>query len=799
MGLHLIRKRGASLALIACTAGLVACSSPTDKANQFYEKGAALLKQGEYDKARVEFKNAVQLKRNIAPAWYGLALVAEQQGQWSEMFSSLYKTLDADPKHLEAQIKLGRLLLAAGRLDKALAASDAAMALSKDNPDVLALRSAVLFKLDDKAGAVRLAKEALTKDADNMDALVVLATAQLAAGDANGAIAYLDQGLKSNDKNIVLQLIKVQALESLSKLDSAEEIFHKLIALYPQIRQLRHVLAQFYLNNGRKDKAEAEYRRVASENPKDTAAQLDLVRFIAAVRGTKTAMQELQAMIDRDPANNEYKFALAASYMTQNDRKSAEAVFRGIADKEGDGPAGIKAKGLLAANLLAGGDRPAAQKLLTQILAKDQRNEQGLLLKASMELADRQLDQAIADLRTILRDVPDSARASLLLAQAYELAGSPELAQQNFLKAFQDGKMAPAFGMAYGEFLLKHEQAERAEQVALETLRASPGIVPVMKLLAQARINKGDWSGAQSVADQLAKSGAGGSASDEIRGTILAVRRNYSESIGAFKRAFDASPTEVQPLVSLVRAYLLAGQIPEALNFLNSVIQATPANTSARLLQAQLLAMKGDNAAAVQALNEIIGQQPKESSAYLTLANIQLRAGQAAEAEKTIVRGLAAVPGDVAMSLTQAGIYEVMGRYEEAITLYEKLLKEHPNADVVANNLASLLLDHRSDKASIARANDLAKRFAHTDVPQFKDTLGWAQVRLGKADEATPLLLDATKALPDLAVFRYHLGMSYLALNKKADARKELEKALALGKGGGFAEIDEAKNALKGL
>ncbi|MEI8022302.1 MAG: tRNA-dihydrouridine synthase family protein, partial [Schlesneria sp.] len=43
----------------------------------------------------------------------------------------------------------------------------------------------------------------------------------------------------------------------------------------------------------------------------------------------------------------------------------AEAVFRTIIDKAGDSPDGIKAKGVLAAALLAGGDKPAAQKLVS--------------------------------------------------------------------------------------------------------------------------------------------------------------------------------------------------------------------------------------------------------------------------------------------------------------------------------------------------------------------------------------------------------------------------------------------------
>ena len=142
---------------------------------------------------------------------------------------------------------------------------------------------------------------------------------------------------------------------------------------------------------------------------------------------------------------------------------------------------------------------------------------------------------------------------------------------------------------------------------------------------------------------------------------------------------------------------------------------------------------------------------------------------------------------------------EISGRFDDAIKLYEELLKERPNADVVANNLASLLSDHRTDKASLARAHELAQRFKRSEVAQFKDTLGWINYKMGKADEATMLIADATKQLPDLAVFRYHLGMSYLAQNKKDAARKELEKALALGEGKSFARGGTGEAGAEGV
>ncbi len=790
------------LALALLVAGVLGCSSPKEKANEYFENGMALLAKGSKEdlaKADLEFRNALQLEKTMTKAIYGLAVVAERQGDWQKLFNLLNKVVEQDPKHLEARVKLGRLLLAAGQLDKALEASNAVLELNKDDANVLALRAAVLFKLDDKKGAVEQANLALSKDENNIDALVVLATERLSSDDPAKAVEYLDRGLKLNEKNVALQLIKIQALDKMAQQDLAEAVFRKLIKLYPDVRAFRHALAQYLMRHERQKDAEAEYRAIAAENPKDLEAKLDVVRFMNTLKGAQAARQELEAFIKQDPGNNELKFALAGLHQSQNDSKSAEAILGAISARDGNGQDGIKAKGLLAASLLSRREQKAGLALVGEILKADPRNEQGLILKASSAIDTGQLDQAIADLRTILRDVPDSARALLLLGKAHELAAAPQLAEDHYLKAFQASKLSAPFGMAYAEFLLKRNSANRAGEVLKDVLRAAPGHVPAMKMLAQVHISQGDWTSAQELADEIRRRGDKEKVSDQIMGAIFAGKKNYAESISAFKRAVEAAPSEVQPIVALVRTYVRAGKIAEAASFLNSVLQANPANINARLLQGQLYLMKGDHSQAAQSFSAVIGKEPKNPIGYRNLANAHMQAKHYDEADKVIVQGLAAEPGDFGLRLTRAGNYELAGRFEDAIKLYEELLKERPNADVLANNLASLLSEHRSDKASLNKAYELAQRFQRSDVPQFKDTLGWAKHKVGKTDEAAALLESATEKLPDMAVFRYHLGMNYLAMANKEAARKELQKALDLARDQPLAQSDLIRKALQGL
>lgn len=787
-------------ALIAAASLAVAgCSSPEEKAQRFYQHGAELLKQGDIAKAQLEFRNALQINEKLVPALYGMAEIAERQSHWDQLYALLSKVVELDPKHLQAQLKLGRLLLAADQLDKAMAVGDTVKALAPEDPNVLAFRAALLYKLGNSKDAVDLANAALAKDPHHIDALVVLATERIAAGDPQKGIEYLDIGIKENERNVALQLIKVQALEKLAKLDSAADIFRRLIELYPNQKAFQSVLAQFYLAHDLKDQAEAEYRAIAAKYPNDAQAKLDVVRFMLATHGPKAAVDELQKLISSDPDSYEPRFALANLYQEQNDSKDADAVFQDIIAKAGDKPEALRAKGLLAASLLTQGNKAETEKLVKEILDKDARNEQGLVLRAGMAIDERRLEDAIGDLRTVLRDVPNSARALALLARAHELSGSRDLADDYYSHAFQASKQAAPYGMSYAAFLMKQGKPTQAEGVLQDVLKTTPNYAPAMRLLVQSYLNTGNLVGAQAVAEKAKSLDDKGVLSNQIQGAVFAAQKNYENSISAFKRAYDSSPSDIQPMVALIRTYLRANKPKEALNFMNSVVQASPDNIGALLLQGQLLAMNGQKDQARKVYEQVTAREPKNVVGYASLVGLLAGDKRFDEADRVIEQGLAAVPGDFSLRLLRAGILESSGKIDDTIALYKTLLQERPGSLVIVNNLASLLAEYRTDAESLKLAHDLAQQLKGSDVPQFKDTLGWANYKVGNYKEAASWLSSAASQLPDMSVVQYHRGMNELALADKTAAREALRKAIDLAANQPFPQLDDAKKTLQGL
>lgn len=792
--------RLATVLVLALSLGLVACSSPEEKVASFAKKGQSYLQAADLVKARLEFQNALQIAPNNVPSLFGLAEIAERSSDWNRAYGLLSKVVELDPQNLAAQLKLGKLLLAAGQVDKALSVSEAASKIKPDAADVLALRSAVMFKLGDRKAAVDLANQALGHDDKQVDALVVLASDSLLGGEGDGALKYLDRALVNNERDIALQLIKVQALEKMGGLDDAEAIFRKLIGFYPDNKVLRHMLAQFFVMHGKPEKAEATYRDTVKAHPADAEAKLDLVRFLGQTKGQDAAAKELQDLIKAEPKASELKLMLASLRQQQKRRDEARTLWREVMDDAGKDPVGLKAQAALAGDLLASGQKPEANKLIAQVLEADARNEPALLLRAGVALDERRLDDAVGDLRTILRDTPSSAQAHAMLGLALEMQGSRDLAQEEYARGAQEGKFAPIYAMPYAEFLMRAGKPRLVEPALRETLQVAPTYLPAYQLLAQSYLNVGDLVSAQKVADLVAKLDNQQVAANQLQGEVAAARQQFDSSIAAYRKAYQLAPDETQPMVALVGSYLRAGKLKEAQSFLQSVLAASPDNLAARLLQARLLAQSGDVPGARQDYDAVLARQPKNTTAWLGLANLQIVAGQLDEADATMQQAIKQAPEDFSLRLARASLMEQRGKSDEAIKMYEQLLKERPNAQVVINNLASLLAETRTTEADFKRAYELAQGLRASTVPQFKDTVGWASYRVGRYAEAAGPLRDAAQAMPGLPVTQFHLGMNLLAQGNKEGARKALQQALDLAaKGAPFAQVDDAKKALAGI
>lgn len=126
--------------------------------------------------------------------------------------------------------------------------------------------------------------------------------------------------------------------------------------------------------------------------------------------------------------------------------------------------------------------------------------------------------------------------------------------------------------------------------------------------------------------------------------------------------------------------------------------------------------------------------------------------------------------------------YWLAGNADRAVEELERVLEANPNYLPACNNLGFILADTKRD---LKRAVALLEKAVDGEPanPVYMDSLGWAYFKQGRLDDAErtisrALLFPSDFPEKTLATAHYHLAMVYEARGMKAEAIKEIQKAL---------------------
>jgi tetratricopeptide (TPR) repeat protein len=782
------------LALVPLTVlQLAGCGSAEDRARSYYERGLKFVSEHDNKRAAIELRNAVKLKRDLIEAWAALAKIDELDRNWAGVLTDLRAVVELNPSDVAARLKLVKLRLLAGSLGDAVGLVNSGIEVNPESADIHALKAAILFKLDDHTGAAREAQTALELDPANVDAIIVVAADRLAGGDTEAALSLLDSNVgteaQNSEKGLWIQLLKAKIFVQSGNLKGAEDALEKLVRLKPDDAGFRKLLIKFYIDQHRPDKAEREMRALTAANPSDAKAVLDVVHFLYEVRNNPAAARE--ELVGRIKAGGDvftYQIALADMDFAESNYVGARRLLESLINSETLLDRTLAAKIKLGQMELGRNNPDAAAALVSEILSKDRRNVAGLRLRASIHLGRAQPEAAVADLSEALNYQPRSTDLMALLATAYERSGLLELAEKQYADALRTSNFDVGVGLEYSAFLQRRGGAGAAEAVLNELRDRQPKNVQVLAALAQIRLARQNWTGAREIAESIRRLGDDDRTADQILGAALLGLKKYDESIAAFRSAYNTTLAKTEAMNSLILAFLTSGKRDQAMGFLKSVLEKEPKNANALLLLGSVQLASNAPDQALQSFAAAVKEQPKNVAGYQALAEFYVSQKSYDDAIEVIRTGIKEQPDLVALHLIFAGLLERKGNYDAAISEYEIILNKEPDNFVVVNNLASLLLDHCTDEASLNRAGSLAAALRKSPIPQFKDTLGWARYRQREFKAAVSLLEEAVADLPGESSVHYHLGAGYISIGQFAKASDQLRIALDLAPSGELAE-----------
>lgn len=787
-----------ALAAMLVLSVAVGCGDKKDSEASYIQRGRELAEKGDIAGADILLRNALQINPKSAEAMYLLAANAEKRGDPRAAYQLYLRVTEEQPSHVAAQAKVGQIYAAGGDLNRAREQLDKAVALDPQHLQVLLLQGLIDFRSGQLDQARERATAVLAKDPGNVDATGLLARALEEQGRLDEAVAAYDAALQRHPDLTVLRMMKTKALERGKRFEAAEASYGELIRLEPAAYTHRRDLARSLEERGQAAAAEAVIRAAIAADAGGVRPKLDLVDLLIRQNKADAAEAELIRMASAAPQEYPLQFKLADRYLRTERAEPAKTVLEGIVGKDPEGPNGIGARTALARIALREGQGETADARIAEVLKLEPGNDDALLMRAGRALARNDPEPAIVDLRTVLRDVPDSIEAKRMLASAYFMAGKSDLAEKQLVALTEQN--ASDLGAKYDLAYLQARRGASGEALALldDIATAAPAAAAPLRAKAMMLMADKKWAGAEETIRQLAALPDQQRLADMLYGVLYLSSDRPKEAVTAFERAHKAAPTASAPINGVVRAYLRQGDIDGASRFLRRLIAENPDSGYLQNSYGELLLVAGKPAEAVAPLEKANALSPDAPLPYFNLARAYVATGNPAKGIALLDAGLMKAPGDLLLLRAKADAQLVSGQQAEALATYLKIVEISPEDDNAANNAAALIADDNyRDPAALKRAVELVKRFEDANSPNYLDTLGWVRYRAGEYELAKVALTRAARRLPDEPQIQYHLGMVRFKLGDRDGAREALTKAVLPG--ATYPGIEEARETLKQL
>ena len=791
-----------STSLIMVVLGLVVlvasgCGGAESRKATHLEKGQTFLVAGNFEKARIEFQNALQLAPKDAQARFQMGLVDEKLGNPRQAAQFYQGVLDVDPAHVGARTKLARLYLFSGVPERALDLVAPALEKHPDDSELLTVRAAARAQQKDSIGAMADAERAVALAPGNEDAVAVLAGLYASAGATEKAQLLLEKSIPKIPDTVDLRLVLAQIYAQQNRAADTEALLVKLVELRPAERAHRLRLAQYYIRLSQLDAAERTLREAEKALPADRDIKFSLIDFLASQRSRDVAEKELQAMIAAQPEDNELKFGLARFYESGQLLPKAEAVYQGVINKEKLEPAGLSARNRLATLRVQRNDAAGAMLLVNEVLAKSPRDDDALALRGNLLLAKQDPRAAIADLRAVLRDQPNAIGVLRSLARAHLANGEPAIAEETLRHAVEANPKDATLQLDFAQLLVNIGKVEQATPILAELVKQHPDYADALDTQFRVAMTTKDYLTATSAAAAITAVNPKSALGPLYQGMVAEAQKRTDDALQRYAAAVAIQPDAPAPLQAEIRLLVAEKRVGEAVKRLDDYSARYPQSSLGLDAKGEVLLGSGKAPEAQDAFKLAITRSPKWWIPYRDLARAQLAANNVAAAIETLRNAQPVVEQPEALGAELASQLERQGKVDEAIGEYEALLHRFPQSDVAANNLAMMLVTYKKDSASLDRAKQLSAHFAGSTNPSFLDTYGWVLYKRGETAASVPVLELVVAKAPNEPVARFHLGMAQSRAGSSAEARDNLLRAV--NSGAKFAGLEEAKAQLAKL
>jgi tetratricopeptide (TPR) repeat protein len=788
------------LLMAAVLSTLVAgCGEGEDRQAKYLERAQNYFAEENYDKARIDARNVLQINPKNAEARLVLANISFEGGDIRKAYGGYQSVLDEAPENIDAHIGLTKLFVAVRGFDQALTHADTVLEAQPDNTEVMGFKAVALVGAERAEEAQTIARQTLAKDASNAAALGVMSQMHIDNGETEKALALLQQGEQANPDDARITMMKVAVYEKLGDSAALEKELIALNQRFPESRNYSDALAGYYIRESRFDEAEAVVRDYANRDESTVESKKRVISYLQQHKSQQAAIDEAKAYIEAEPDVSGYYISLAQLHMFTGDKEQALVVLSEVVDRDPRGVGSIDARNMIIKIHLADKNFDAATKIVAEVLDIEPENADALFVRAGLNLADNNLKAGIADLRVILKNDPENIQALTGLVRALEANGNEELALDHYKKLIALQKPNVETLASAARLAIKTEQYQEAEKfvrMALEIDAENPGLVTnLVRLL----VLKEDWDAASSFAQRLIESEESKALGYYLQAGLDMRLDEKDKAIKNLELSLQHQANAVETLTSL--AGLISEQQGQqaALSYVTAHCETYPEQAHCQYILGSLYAQDKQFDTAIGAIENALSINDQLVAAYRQLAKIHAAKGDKEQLEKVLLRGIEAT-NRVGLSFDLAGLYYQTDRFPEAVTVYENIVAraEGPKALSAKNNLAMIYAENIATEESLKQARALIVDLQDSENAAYLDTVGWVMYLTGDYEQAVSYLTAAVDKVGSSAYLQYHLGMAYYKNGETENAKQHLQLATQ-NEAEQYPGLEEAKTILTEL
>jgi len=226
--------------------------------------------------------------------------------------------------------------------------------------------------------------------------------------------------------------------------------------------------------------------------------------------------------------------------------------------------------------------------------------------------------------------------------------------------------------------------------------------------------------------------------------------------------------------------------IDDAIVHLKRAVEIYPGSAETWFDLGNLLSKQGKERAAeaIQCYRRTISLEPGHALAYRNLALASNQVGDYQAALSNIRHFRLTKPGDMEAGLLEAGYLENAGRADEAVGVYEKLVRFQPRNAMGWREAGQFYARTRHD---YARASDYMKTAIALDSSKvsYYEDLGSVQILNGQQRAAVQTLESGRARFGDTYLLEWNLGVAWQRLGDQEKSEGHLARAKQLSASGG--------------